>query len=179
MTRRHTGVLGLLAAVPLLLAGTSAALAQAKPADGAPVRTETVVYENWIVTCRDRVEKSSKKICAATLKVSDTKSKRDVLVWQIGQDDAGAPTFAFRVPFGVRVKEGVSVVVDSGKPRKVDYVTCDNRGCEAAGPLDAAFGKELLGGRQATVTFTLINGRPVSLKVPLNGIAKALPALKG
>lgn len=184
MIRSAKGARRLLLALPAILVGASVflpqgAAAQAKPKNEAPVRTETVTYDNWIVTCRERVEKSAKKFCTATMKVTDSKSKRDVLVWQIGQDKAGAPTFALRVPFGVQVKDGVSVTVDAGKPRKADYVTCGSRGCEAAAPLDNAFSKELSVGQQATVTFVLANGRAVNLKVPLNGIAKALPALRG
>lgn len=182
----HPRLSGMAALLALLLAGTGPGLAQSqgqpapvKPADTTPVRTETVTYENWIVTCRERVEKASKKVCAATLKVSDAQSKRDVLVWQLGQDAAGAPTVALGVPFGVRVKDGVTLTLENGKPRKVDYVTCERAGCEAAAPLDAAFAKELLAARQATIVFTLSNGQAVNLKVPLNGIEKVLPALKG
>lgn len=185
MIRSEKGARRLLLALPAILAGAAAflpqnAAAQAQPKSEAPVRTETVVYDNWVVTCRERVEKSAKKFCTATMKVTDNKTKRDVLVWQFGQDKAGAPVFALRVPFGVQVKDGVSVTVDAGKPRKADYVSCGGRGgCEAAAPLDAAFTRELSAGKQATVTFVLANGRAVNLKVPLNGIAKALPALRG
>jgi invasion protein IalB len=164
--------------------GRSIAVAQtpaapAKPAEStAPVRTETIVYDNWVVTCRDRVEKSSKRVCSASMQITDSKSKRVILVWQIGQDPAGVPTYLVRTPLGVRLKDGVQITAEGGKPRKVDYAACDQRGCEAVGPFEDAFGKELSGAREATATFMLANGNTVNVKLPLTGIAKALPALR-
>lgn len=156
-----------------------AAPAQAKPAEStAPVRTETVVYDNWVVTCRDRVEKSSKRTCSAAMQITESKSKQTIFLWQIGQDPAGVPTYLVRTPLGVRLKDGVQIVLDAGKPRKADFAACDQRGCEAVAPFEDAFARELAAAKEGTATFVLTNGKTVNVKLPLAGIAKALPALK-
>ena len=162
-------------------AATQAA-AQGQPAapaqPTAPVRTETIVYDNWVVTCRDTVGKSSKRNCSAVMQISSKKTKQSVFVWQIGQDNDGKAVFAVRTPLGVRVQDGVQITVGNGKPRKVDFVLCEQRGCNARGPFDDAFAKELVAGTEATAAFTLADGKTVNLKLPLNGIDKALPALR-
>ena len=162
-------------------AATQAA-AQGQPAapaqPTAPVRTETIVYDNWVVTCRDTVGKSSKRNCSAVMQISNKKTKQSVFVWQIGQDNDGKAVFAVRTPLGVRVQDGVQITVGNGKPRKVDFVLCEQRGCNARGPFDDAFAKELVAGTEATAAFTLADGKTVNLKLPLNGIDKALPALR-
>ncbi|MCK0197154.1 invasion associated locus B family protein [Ancylobacter sp. 6x-1] len=204
MTRsalRHCRVPGATALVLGLLAGALAgpALAQTGPAkppagkpttekpaappaapaqEAPPVRTETVTYGNWTATCRDRVGAVSQRTCSAILRITNTKSRQDVLIWEIGNDAANNPVTALRTPLGVMVKEGVSIALGSGKPRKLDYVLCDARGCEASGPFDAGFARELGAATEAAVSFTPINSKPVTLTIPLKGIADALAALR-
>ena len=172
-----------------LLPGAPAAFAQTAPAapagqaapaaPKAPVRTETTTFDNWVVTCRVSLEKGAKKSCVASLKVTESKSKKTVLLWQIGQDKAGAPTYLVRTPLGVRLKDGVQITIAKGKPRKVDYASCSSGGCEAIGPFDDAFGKELLTAKEVVASFVLSNGQTVNVTLPMAGIAQALPALKG
>lgn len=170
---------GLLLA-PSLLAGAPAALAQQAPAAAkAPVRTETTVFDNWVVTCRASIEKGAKKTCVATMKVTESKSKKAVLIWQIGQDKLGAPTYLLRTPLGVRLKDGVQITIGKGKPRKLDYASCGRTGCEAIGPFEDAFGKELMTAKEVVASFVLSNGQTVNVTLPITGVDKALPALKG
>lgn len=175
-----------------LALGGGQAWAQAKPAQSAqpapapaapspgPQRTETIVFDNWVVTCRDTVGKTGKPICSTTLQVTNNETRQTILLWQIGQDEAGKPVFALRVPLGVRIKEGVQFTIGSGKPRRADFVQCDSRGCESAGPLDETLIRELSAGAggEAAVVFTMTNGQAVTMKIPLKGIDKALPALR-
>ncbi|MDQ0347844.1 invasion associated locus B family protein [Ancylobacter vacuolatus] len=165
---------------PCLLAGIPAALAQTAPTESkAPVRTESTTYDNWIVTCRASVEKGAKKTCVATMKVTEAKSKKTVLLWQVGQDKAGTPTYLVRTPLGVRLKDGVQITIGKGKPRKIDYASCNRGGCEAIGPFEDAFGKELMTAKEVVASFVLANGQTVNVTLPIAGIAQALPALKG
>ncbi|MFK8250857.1 invasion associated locus B family protein [Ancylobacter terrae] len=186
---RLSGSILAVAAIGMLALGGGEVWAQAKPAQPAPApaatspgpqRTETIVFDNWVVTCRDTVGKTGKPICSTSLQVTNNDTRQTVLLWQIGQDDAGKPVFALRVPLGVRIKDGVQFTIGAGKPRKADFVLCDNRGCESAGPLDEALIRELSAGAggEALVVFTATNGQAVNLKIPLKGIDKALPALR-
>lgn len=150
----------------------------AKPEASAPQRTETIVYDNWTVTCHDSLSKDAKRVCSANLRVTNNQTRQNVLIWEIGNDATGKPTFALRTPLGVMIKEGVQLTLGTGKPRKVDYVLCDTRGCEAAAPFDAALSRELTAASEASVVFVATNGQPISLKIPVKGIVEALPSLR-
>ncbi|MCK0209876.1 invasion associated locus B family protein [Starkeya koreensis] len=168
-----------LLALPLLVAGPAAMAQQAPAESAAPVRTETTVFDNWVVTCRAKLEKGAKRSCAAALKVTESKSQKTVLLWQIGQDAAGAPAYLIRTPLGVRIKDGVQIVINKGKPRKVDFASCTSNGCEATGTFDDAFAKELTAAKEVMASFVLTTGQTVQIALPIGGIDKALPALKG
>lgn len=177
---RRLGFLGMvLSLASMAIAAPSSAQAPAaQPSPAGPPRTETVVYENWTVTCRDNLSKGAKKICSANLRIANNQTRQNILIWEIGNDAAGKPIFALRTPLGVMIKDGVQLTIDAGKARKVDYILCDANGCEAAGLFDAALSRELAGGSEASVGFMMTNGQPVRLKVPLKGAAQALVALR-
>lgn len=153
----------------LVLAGGAAA-AQTAPASGA------TAYGNWIVNCRDRSE--GKKACVASLRINDAKTKKVALLWQIGESAGGKPTYVVRTPLGVRLKDGVRVALDGGKPHRIGYLSCNERGCTAVGKFEEGFAKELAGAKEAVTSFTLVDGQVVNVALPLDGIDKALPALK-
>lgn len=170
---------GTTAQKPAVQAAQNTAVQPAAPAQpAAPQRTETIVYDNWVVTCRDTVGKSSKRSCSAVMQITNKKTKKSIFVWQIGQDKDGKSIFGMRTPLGVRVQDGIQLSVGTGKPRKVDFVLCAQSGCDARGPFDDAFAKELVAGSEATAAFVLADGKTVNLKLPLAGIDKALPALR-
>lgn len=168
----------------VLLAGASAEAQTPTPKPApkaeasAPRRTETVVYDNWTVTCRDGATRDAARICSANLRVINNKTQQNLVVWEIGNDAAGKPAVALRVPLGVLTRPGVVLTVGSGKPHKFDYVLCDRQGCEAAGPFDNALARELGAAAEASVTIVATNGQPIAFKVPLKGIAQAVPALR-
>ncbi len=162
---------------PAAAAPKSAASAPA-PAASSPRRTETIVYDNWTVTCHDSLSKDAQRSCAANLRIVNNKTQQNLLVWEIGNDATGKPTFALRVPLGVLTRPGIVLTVGAGKPRKIDYVLCDPKGCEAAGAFDNTLSRELGGATEATVTFVAVNGQAIALKVPLKGITEAVPALR-
>ncbi|MCX5481597.1 invasion associated locus B family protein [Kaistia geumhonensis] len=149
-----------------------------KAAASAPRRTETVVYDNWTVTCRDGATKNAARSCSASLRVINNKTQQNLVIWEIGNDATGKPAVALRVPLGVLTRPGVVLTIGSGKPRKFDYVMCDRQGCEAAGPFDNALARELGAAAEASVTIVATNGQPIAFKVPLKGIAQAVPALR-
>ncbi|HWJ75118.1 MAG TPA: invasion associated locus B family protein [Kaistia sp.] len=162
----------------LMASSSSAQTPAPKPEVSAPKRTETVVYDNWTVTCNDTLSKDAKRSCAANLRIVNNKTQQNLLVWEIGNDAAGKPTFALRVPLGILTRPGIVLTVGAGKPHKIDFVLCDPQGCEAAGAFDNALSRELGAASEATVTFVATTGQAIALKVPLKGIAEAVPALR-
>lgn len=170
-----------------LLAGL--AQAQTKPAPqpaaqgqqpATPVRTETTPYDNWILTCQESTTAGAKagtKTCWATMRVTEKDRNQVVLVWILGKDAKGTPTLSLQTPTGLLLKDGLAITLGS-TTRRVPYVACDARSCEAAAPYDAAFANDLAAAKEAAVTFVTRDGREVTVKLPLAGTDKVLTALK-
>ncbi|QFR31901.1 invasion associated locus B family protein [Ancylobacter sp. TS-1] len=174
--------------VPLLLAAGQPAGAQTaeapkaealKARSVAQARAKTTTFDRWSVTCRERLDVTDRKSCTATLKVRQANSKKVALLWQIGRNPAGEPSFLFRTPLGVRLKDGVEISLDGAAPRRFGFASCSPNGCHAVGALDDAFAKELAGAKEAVASFTFVDGKALKVALPLDGIDKALPAIKG
>ncbi|MFG1363956.1 invasion associated locus B family protein [Xanthobacter versatilis] len=192
---RIGAVLGAGAAVILAatwLVAISAAEAQqqqqqrtAQPAAPAaptgPVKTETQRFDSWILTCQELPPaagaKTAKKTCWATMRVTDAKTNRAVLVLKVGRDGKDVPTLAITTPTGVLVREGVDFTLGQNV-RRLAFQTCAQAECEASISYDQAFANDLSAAKEATVSFYLIDGRQVSVKVAIAGIDKVLAALK-
>lgn len=158
--------------------GAPAAAANAAPR--TPVRSETTPYDNWTLTCQEALPaagaKAGRKTCWASMRVSDAKSQQVVLVWLIGKDAKDEPTVSIQTPTGVLVRDGVDVALGRNV-RKLAYQWCDQTGCEASGPFDPVFARDLGGAREATISFKARDGRQVSVKVPVAGADKVVAAL--
>jgi invasion protein IalB len=168
------GSTGLVAQQP---ARQGQAVPAAAAAAAAPARTETVTYDSWSVTCRDTLDTKSKKVCSATLQVADEKSGQTLLVWIIGHNSEGALLTLMRTPTGVLIQKGVELKLGSGPTRKLGYLSCDARQCEATAPIDDAIAREAAGAKEATITVYATDGRGINFNVPVKGTDKAIAAV--
>ncbi|MDI4664280.1 invasion associated locus B family protein [Xanthobacter autotrophicus] len=158
---------------------------QAQPAAPAapagPVKTETTRFDNWILTCQELPPaagaKIAKKTCWATMRVSDNKTNRVVMVIKLGRDAKEVPTIAVTTPTGVLVREGVDIAIGQNV-RRLAFQTCGQAECEASIAYDQAFANDLAAAKEATVSFHLADGRQVNVKLALAGIDKVLAGLK-
>ncbi|MFG1379203.1 invasion associated locus B family protein [Xanthobacter autotrophicus] len=171
-----------------LVAMTAAEAQQQRPAQPAaaaaptgPVKTETQRFDSWVLTCQELPPaagaKTSKKTCWATMRVTDAKSNRVVLVLKLGRDGKDVPTIAVTTPTGVIVREGVDITLGQNV-RKLAFQTCGQAECDASVAYDQAFANDLAAAKEATVGFYLADGRQVNVKVAINGIDKVLASLK-
>src|SRR6266478_7760860 len=57
-----------------------------------PVRTETITYDAWTVSCRDTPDGRTRKICTATLPMIMTQQNQQIPLgaWIIGRNNDGA-----------------------------------------------------------------------------------------
>ena len=102
------------------------------------MRTETITYNNWTVTCRE-VGGQPKRNCSAVMQAVDQNRKQVVLTWIFGHTPEGALTTVLRTPTGVLIQRGVELRVGDTTPRKLNYVNCDQQQCEATLPMDEVF----------------------------------------
>ena len=108
-------------------------LAQAAPA--GPVRTETITYDAWTVSCRDTPEAKGKKVCSAILAmVAQQQNQRiNIGAWIIARNMDGALVSVVQTPqidIGVLIGKGVELTIGNGKPHQINFHDCNPQRCE-------------------------------------------------
>lgn len=148
------------------------------PAPAAPLRTEQIVQDAWIISCAEMA--GGKKTCSATVKVAEKQQNRVIFVWVIGRTAEGVLTSAFQGPTGVQIQKGIDIKFAKGAPRKAHYVLCNQQQCEASIPMDDAMVKEALAAvnGDAVASITAADGRVINITMPLKGIDKVLAAIR-
>jgi invasion protein IalB len=152
------------------------AAAPAAPADGAPQRTETIVYDSWTVTCREGG--NVKRACSTTLQLVDQEKRQVLFSWIIGHTPEGTLMTFLQTPTGVQIQKGVELKIENGAVRKLNYILCEPGRCEASTAMDDAMIREVTGGANATATIYATDGRGINFNVPIKGAARAIAALK-
>jgi invasion protein IalB len=158
----------------------------AAPAPGAPVRTETVVYDAWTVACRDTVDGKTKKVCSASLQmVVQQESKRVPLgAWLIARSNEGSLLSLLQTPqidIGVLITKGIELKLGNNKPHKIAYVACTPQKCEGTMPMDDPTIKELnaAAAGAAVVSFWKADGAEFAITIAsIKGIDKAIAAVR-
>jgi len=143
-----------------------------------PQRIETVIYDSWRVICRDVVGVKDKKNCTAILQVAEPKQKRVVFTWVLGYDNKGTLTAVFQTPVGVQLLRGLELKLGQAQVRRVSYITCSSRICEAVTPMNAVLLKEAMASKTATATAYAMNGRGVQFSINMKGFDKTIEALQ-
>ncbi len=137
-------------------------------------RTETVSYGAWTVSCTYISEQSAKAACSAVLQVIEKKRNQVLFAWDIGRDDKGVLRTVLETPTGVLIQKGVELKLDEAATQFVPYTACLPQECQASVVMDASFVKNVMASREAAITVHAINGRSITFKVPIAGIAKVL-----
>jgi invasion protein IalB len=173
-------------AAPQAPASSAAAPAGAPGAPSAPIRTETITYDAWTVSCRDTMDGKTKKICSAVLPmVAQQQGQRVNLgAWLIARNNQGALLSVIQTPqvdIGVLITKGVELKLGDAKPRKINYVNCGPQRCEASIPMDEPTIKEMSAAASgsAVITFWKADGADFSINIQsLRGIDKAITAVR-
>jgi invasion protein IalB len=77
-------------------------------------------------------------------------------------------------PSGMSLPAGALVKLDDKEPVKLAYTTCDQAGCYAEAVIEPALVDQMKGGKQIAYLGVDVNGRALSIPLPLEGFAKAL-----
>ncbi len=158
-------------------AAKSSAAAPAAPAEPAKIRrSETIVDDNWTVTCAQTDQAESKRLCSAALKIAETDkagAQRIVFTWVIGHQE-GKLASAISVPSGVQIPPGVEIQIGDKEVRKVGYSICMPDHCEALLPLEETVIKSLSAAPTTAITIRAVNGAEAKFTVNMKGFAQAL-----
>jgi invasion protein IalB len=150
-----------------------------------PTRTETITYDNWVVTCREPVGASPpKKTCSAMLQLIDQRNNQRtvLLTWIIARNNEGGLISLLQTPTGIQggisITKGVELKIGNTAARKLTYVACAVQRCEATTPMDAAVLRDWTSGTSATAIIHTANDRAVNINnIPITGIDKAISAI--
>ena len=178
---------GLLALVALTVLGLAPAplLAQTpqpadKTAEPAKIRrAETIVDDNWTVTCALTDQSGAKKQCSAILRIAQTDkngAQHIVFSWVLGHQD-GKLESILSVPSGVLIQPGVEVKIGDKETRKLIYSLCQPDHCESVLPLDEMMVKGLSAAATTEVTIYAVNGATAKFTVNMKGFAQAIADL--
>ena len=168
----------------LCLAPASVLAQSAQPADktAEPAkirRAETIVDDNWTVTCALTDQSGAKKQCSAVLRIAQTDkngAQRVVFSWVLGRQE-GRLESVFSVPSGVLIQPGVEVKIGDKETRKLTYSLCQPDHCESVLPLDEVMVKGLSASATTEVTIYAVNGASAKFTVNMKGFAQALADL--
>ena len=156
-------------------------VAQSNPAPAAPQpgatlpaqRTETINYENWILTCREFLDGPKKRTCSATVAVQRTETGQTVLALSIQPNDQGRMTALMQTPTGVAIAPGVEVRFEKAGTRKFAFDFCEASRCMASLAADSAFIHDIANAAKITVVIQSADGKPVNVEFPIKGFDKA------
>ena len=178
-------------ALPLALAAAMLALSPAaakvaKPADQGPApaaseppkiqRAETIVDDNWTVTCTQTDQSEGKRACSAMLRIVQADkagAQHVVFTWVIGHQKIGLAS-AISVPLGVQIAPGMEVKIGDEEGRNFGYSVCMPDHCEALLPLDESTIRSLSAAQTTVITIRAANGSDAKFTVNMKGFAQAL-----
>jgi invasion protein IalB len=159
-------------------------LAQARtPAPpAAPVRTETITYDAWTVSCRY----AAKKVCSATLPMVAQQQNQQITVgaWIIARNNQGGLVSLVQTPqinIGVLLIKGMELKLGKGKPHKIGYVACNPQRCEGTMPMDDAVIREAIASvnNPVAISFWKADGAEFTINIQsIKGIDKAIAAVR-
>jgi invasion protein IalB len=142
-------------------------------------RAETIVDDNWTVTCAETDQGGAKRQCSAILKIAGSDkdgAQRVVFTWVIGRQD-GKLISALAMPSGVLIPPGVELKISDKETRKLGYSLCQPDHCEALLPLEDPLIKSLDAAATTEVTVYAVNGAGVKFTVNMKGFKQALADL--
>jgi invasion protein IalB len=155
----------------------------AQPAPAGPQRVETIQYDDWTVSCRDVVGGTAKKTCSAqlSLRFVQENQQQSLGAWVIGRNEAGALVSVLQLAHAtpaVQIQKGVSLKLGNAPARKLDYLACSPKLCEASIAMDNAMLKDATAAANATITMHLTNGKDVNINIQsIRGFDKAIAAI--
>ena len=160
--------------------------APAQAAPSGPIRTETINYDNWTVTCRDTADGKSKKVCVATMPMQVQQQNQRVTLgaWSILHNREGLLVSVVQITqidIGVLIAKGVELKLGNGKSYKLSYVDCNPKLCESTLAMDEAVIREVVAGAndRTSVTLWKTDGTEASITFnSIKGIDKAIAAVR-
>jgi invasion protein IalB len=164
-------------------------LAQATPPQAAPQKpgaatlpsqkTETINYENWVLTCREFLEGPKKRSCSMTVAVQKQDTNQIVLALTVQPNEQGQMVASIQTPTGIAIAPGVELKLEKAAARKLAFDFCEPSRCSASLIADKNFAREASAAASLTVIVQSSDGKPVNFEFPIKGFDKAYAKMTG
>ena len=136
-------------------------------------RTETINYDNWILTCREFLEGTKKRTCSATVALQRSETGQTVLALTFQLNDQGRITALLQTPTGVAITPGIELKFDKAAARKAAFDSCEPSHCLANLTADSSLIHDASISGMMTVVVQSSEGKPVNFEFPIKGFDKA------
>lgn len=165
MTRRSIDRVILAIAVAVAMGTAIPAIAQ------VPRIPTDLSFSPWTKICPP-ARPGLQKACLIT---TDGRMKGDapIIVVQLVLPEAQPATLRFTLPLGMRLREGITVSMDSGKQMHEQFETCLPLGCIASLPADDETISALKTKQAISIRAVDGRGAPLTFRVLLDGFSKA------
>ena len=88
------------------------------------------------------------------------------------------PIALLSLPLGISLPPGVSLSIDGGEATRIPVERCEPNGCNAGLKIEQKLLKQIIAGKQMTVTFYDAKRQPIAVPLALEGFEQGLQALK-
>lgn len=146
--------------------------AMAQDTVGAPPDRLQETYRDWMVRCATVTEAAggaAGRICELSQELFEAESGQRVLSAVVRRDVDGAAALSLIAPFGLRLADGVGLVVDGSVLARIPFRTCLPQGCIATATLDAEALAGIAAATTAEVELVTDGGAALTLSLSLAG----------
>jgi invasion protein IalB len=175
---------------PAVEATSNSMLAQAAPPQAAAQKpgaatlpsqkTETINYENWILTCREFLDGPKKRNCSISVAVQKQDTNQIILALTVQPNEQGQMVASIQTPTGVAIAPGVELKLEkTAAVRKLAFDFCEPSRCSASLIADKNFVREASAAASLAVVIQSSDGRPVNFEFPIKGFDKAYAKMIG
>ena len=171
----------LVAAASILAAwslAASAATEQDTEAGGGGKSDRQRPVAAWATRCNEAATPKERTCVLSKALVDPTSHKLMVAVtFRVAPPDR-KPVMKLLLPVDLYLPAGVTLAIDDGKSKTLQFETCIGGGCLAPVPLDSALLQRLRKATGIKVGYRTVDQKPVDLTLKLDGFAKSFDQIK-
>ncbi len=139
---------------------------------------ESQRFDDWELSCLPAAE-DSKSSCRVSQQLAIKDSGQTVFALTILPGTRKNELVGIvSMPLGGYIAPGVELRIDGKKAYKLLVETCNTSGCHAGFPVSAQLQKEMTSGKNAIFRIWTAKAKSTDITVSLNGITRALAALR-
>lgn len=156
--------------------------AAAQDSEGPDRLNET--YRDWVVQCvtqavsQPQEDAGSARVCEMVQQLTQRDSGQRVLTMGLQRTADGGTAMTVIAPFGILLRDGVTIRVGDDDLFQLEFLTCMSNGCIANADLGSDAVAAMERGSAATVRMSTLQGQALDLEISLMGFTAAMNRLR-